>query len=182
MTDPLEVSERDREEEWRAVKDSNERYEVSSAGRVRNARRKTIRTPNMNSCGYARIVFLSGGKRIRKFVHRCVAEAFIPSVDGKTLVDHIDGDRTNNRVENLRWTTQSENLLNGKVRKDKKHSSLRNIVKCGKKFRWKVILDGVAHHGQTFATDREAYADLLVHAPELSPYLRIYPLPASLSA
>ena len=37
------------EEEWRAVKDSNERYEVSSAGRVRNTRRQTIRTPNMNS-------------------------------------------------------------------------------------------------------------------------------------
>ena len=136
----------------------------------------------MNSSGYARLVFHAGGQRIRKFVHRCVAEAFIPNVEGKTLVDHIDGDRTNNCIKNLRWTTQSENLLNGKVRKDKKHSSLRNIVKCGKKFRWKVILDGVAHHGQTFATDREAYADLLAHASDLSPYLRLYPLPLPASA
>ena len=110
MTDPLEVSI-SIEEEWRAVKDSNERYEVSSAGRVRNTRRQTIRTPNMNSSGYARLVFHARGQRIRKFVHRCVAEAFIPNVEGKTLVDHIDGDRTNNCVKNLRWTTQSENLL-----------------------------------------------------------------------
>lgn len=47
-----------------------------------------------------------------KLVHRLVAEAFIPNPNNYTDVDHIDGDRTNNNVSNLRWCTRSMNMLN----------------------------------------------------------------------
>ena len=45
-------------------------------------------------------------------LHRVVAELFIPNLDNKPVVDHIDGNRLNNRVDNLRWVTYSENSRN----------------------------------------------------------------------
>lgn len=52
------------------------------------------------------------GKSYSHFVHRLVAEHFIPNPDNKPCIDHIDTDRTNNNAKNLRWVTHSENLYN----------------------------------------------------------------------
>ena len=52
------------------------------------------------------------GKRTHEKIHRLVAEAFIPNPNNYPEVDHIDTDKTNNAVENLRWCTHSENHLN----------------------------------------------------------------------
>ena len=49
---------------------------------------------------------------INKFIHNLVAEAFIANADSKPLVDHIDGNRLNNNVSNLRWATAEENANN----------------------------------------------------------------------
>lgn len=62
--------------------------------------------------GYCDVSLSKDGKRIHKKIHRLVAEAFIPNPDNKPEVDHIDTDKDNNNVNNLRWVTHSENHLN----------------------------------------------------------------------
>ena len=64
--------------------------------------------PRLN--GYHQ-VGLSGSRKTA-FVHRLVAEAFLPNPENKPCVDHINGNRADNRIENLRWVTHKENCNN----------------------------------------------------------------------
>lgn len=92
-------------EEWRKV-DICPTYEVSNLGRMRSY--KIIR--EQYSCdGYPRVQLWSKAKSVKRAIHRLVAIAFIPNPEGKCQVNHIDGNRLNNRVENLEWCTPQEN-------------------------------------------------------------------------
>jgi len=101
---------------WKPIKDYEGLYEISNLGRVKSLPRNgTIKTekiliPNMSG-RYARIG-LRNKIKIRYSVHRLVAEAFIPNPNNLPQVDHINGDRYDNRVENLRWVTAKENIGN----------------------------------------------------------------------
>jgi hypothetical protein len=116
-------------EEWKDIEDFPN-YEVSSWGNVRNKKTAKILKPIANK--YKDKDYIQYGvtlsndeifdRRYRMLVHRLVAQAFIPPVEDKPNVDHIDGNTENNRVENLRWCNQRENNLNpnNKLRKDNK--------------------------------------------------------------
>lgn len=87
---------------WKKIFDD---YEVSEVGTIRNIKTKHIIKQFIGRDGYVRTQ-IAGKTRL---VHRIVAMAFLPIVDGKDFVNHIDGKKENNAVENLEWCTRSEN-------------------------------------------------------------------------
>jgi hypothetical protein len=98
------------EEVWKDVPGYEGMYQASSFGRVRSPyqRGKGIYTlkPVMSSSGY----FTVNIKGKMPTVHRLVAKAFIPNPEVKRCVNHKDGIKTNNNLDNLEWVTHKENL------------------------------------------------------------------------
>lgn len=98
-------------EEWKQI--PNLPYEISSLGKIRNLQGKVLKTYVQNS-GYEQIKINYQGLHIHKSIHRLVAEAFIPNPLNRPCVNHIDGNKLNNTVNNLEWCTNSENILHAR--------------------------------------------------------------------
>ena len=96
-------------EEWKNVKGYENKYQVSNFGRVRNKVTHRLLKHGLNKNGYHRVNLYNESGMKSKFVHRLVAQAFIPNPDNKPQVNHIDEDKTNNIVSNLEWMTAKEN-------------------------------------------------------------------------
>jgi hypothetical protein len=106
---------------WKPIVGYDGFYEVSNMGRVRSLDRIDSNNHPIKGCmvklhkqnnGYLLVDLYKNGKRKHHLIHRLVAQAFIPNPKNKSEVDHINTDRTDNRVENLRFTTRAENMNN----------------------------------------------------------------------
>lgn len=83
-------------------------YKISNRGSVMNVRTKRILKPYINN-GYYTVRLNKNKDEFVKSVHRLVAKTFIKNPNNLPVVDHINNDRLNNRLENLRWVTQRDN-------------------------------------------------------------------------
>ena len=116
------------EEIWKDIKDYEGVYQVSNLGNIRSLSRNIIQEhfsknkyfrsvryriikSAINRCGYKTVSLCYNGKKKTKSIHRIVAEAFIPNLNKLPVINHIDGDKTNNKVENLEWCTYKHNTM-----------------------------------------------------------------------
>tara|TARA_R110000868_G_scaffold258046_2_gene515291 strand:- start:431 stop:886 length:456 start_codon:yes stop_codon:yes gene_type:complete len=95
---------------WKEI-ENFKNYDVSTFGNIRNNKTNKILKYNPNQKGYY-LVTLYGDIRKTLAIHRLVACAFIENEKNYLQVDHIDRNKTNNNVENLRWVTQQYNMWN----------------------------------------------------------------------
>ena len=116
------------EEIWKGLlyhnKDYSMYYDISNFGRIRNSRNKYILKPQINQGGYYIVSTTMGSKKNIKgvVIHIAVANNFIPNPENKPTVNHKDGIKTNNHIDNLEWSTykeQSEHAIsNGLIKND----------------------------------------------------------------
>jgi|SRR5690554_5206119 len=100
---------------WKDVVGYEELYKVSNFGKVISIARFGTKGKEMclmdNGKGYYRVKLSKNNKSKRVMLHRIIAEAFIPNLENKKCVNHINGNKKDNRIENLEWCTHSENLI-----------------------------------------------------------------------
>ena len=112
------------QEVWKDIKGYEGLYQVSNLGRARsldryvrngtsnkNIKRGKILKPCATRDGYLQLNLIKNKKKKVSTVHRLVAKAFIVNFENKPCVNHIDGNKQNNNVENLEWVTYSENTI-----------------------------------------------------------------------
>lgn len=103
---------------WKDIEGFEGVYQISNYGRVKSLRKKcgtiikeeSMRKLSLTRDGYYKVRLIRGDKDVTTRVHRLVAKAFIPNPENKETVNHIDGNKLNNHVDNLEWSTRHEQL------------------------------------------------------------------------
>lgn len=154
-------------EQWKNIDGYDGLYEVSNTGHLRNSRGRVLTAHAQNS-GYMQItLYPKVGPRTKYLMHRLVATTFIPNPDGKPQVNHIDGNKQNNHVSNLEWSTVSENILHARAtglnpynnptlgKKIGKTSSYHGVGYDKQRQKWysAVRVNGVNHMQRRFITE-----------------------------
>ena len=97
---------------WKDIPGWEGVYQVSNLGRVKSLLRGIIRKQHPHEDEYPLVTLVKGKSFLSFSVHRLVASLFVPNPDNKPAVDHINGDRRDNKASNLRWATTLENCRN----------------------------------------------------------------------
>ena len=103
---------------WENVEDFEGIYQISNHGRLKSFKAAADGRvlSNKNRKGdYLAVVLQANGKTKHTRMHRLVAECFIPNIFGGNEVNHRDGNKQNNHVDNLEWVTRSENALHARI-------------------------------------------------------------------
>ena len=144
------------DEEWRRI-DGFINYQVSNIGRVRNANTGRILKPGWGTGGYLKVTLCKDRKKFTCRIHKLVANEFIDNPNNKKCIDHINNDRVDNKVTNLRWATYSDNNRN-KPKKQNTSSQYLGVDwhKQKKKWRCQINDDNKRKHLGYFETEKDA--------------------------
>ena len=144
-------------EVWRPVS-GHMNYQVSNIGRIRNSTTGKILKPVTNTNGYYFVCLCSNGKRTTRKIHRLVGQEFLPPPenDDQTLIDHIDRDKLNNCITNLRFVTRSQNCMN-RPKQSNSTSNYKGIYRR-KDNKWRAVIhkDSIAIHLGCYDTEEKA--------------------------
>ena len=167
------------EEIWMFIVGTNERYSISNYGNVRAnwydvpvrnlTHKKRINKSRMllswvHTTGYKRV---SLGRQNTYYVHRLVATHFLENPDNLPQVDHIDGDRTNNFILNLRWVSAKLNAFYGGERhhwETQRLASAKRRIHDAKKHEYQAFLEqgySLRHIARLFGTSHSAISNAL---------------------
>ena len=140
-------------EEWKEITDYPN-YEISNLGNVRNKTRNKINKTWLCK-GYYGIILQHNKKKQNFRIHRLLAEAFIPNPNNLPVIDHIDKNKLNNSLNNLRWVSISQNSYNKKCKNNT--SKFRGVAWDKDNNKWKVsiYISGKSKHIGMFKTEEE---------------------------
>ena len=104
-------------------------YLIYEDGRVQNKTTKMFLKPQLSNRGYYNVMLSKNNQTKHCLIHRLIGLHYIPNIDNKPFIDHINRIKTDNRIENLRWATISENSINCSTDYKCKSTDLKGIRK-----------------------------------------------------
>jgi hypothetical protein len=138
-TEDKESHSPDASETWKII-EGFPNYEVSSYGNVKNTKTGRVRSSKTkDDRGYTRVALLHNQKRKNVKVHILVAQAFLPNLSEKDCVNHIDKNKENNHVNNLRYVTNSEFQMSKRLASNNK-SGVKGVCWDSRSRRWEAYI------------------------------------------
>ena len=103
------------QEKWKDIQGYEGLYQISNLGRVKSVgnnfnRKEKILKHFLNKNGYTSVILSKNSKIKRFYLHRLIGIHFIPNTENKPNINHINGIKSDNKIENLEWVTQKENI------------------------------------------------------------------------